>query len=89
MPTDSTEVADSVEQSFQILESRVHELRPNEDLAPLQKAYRFASERHRGQARARLTGNEEPGGQGGEFQDDGQGQKFGNLVPKFGADGTV
>jgi guanosine-3',5'-bis(diphosphate) 3'-pyrophosphohydrolase len=52
MPADSTEVADSVEQSFQDLENRLRELRPTEDLAPLEKAYRFAASRHRGQKRA-------------------------------------
>ncbi len=45
-------VAGPVEQVFQELESRVRELRPNEDLAPLEKAYRFAAERHDGQKRA-------------------------------------
>jgi guanosine-3',5'-bis(diphosphate) 3'-pyrophosphohydrolase len=41
-----------VEQLFQELETRVRELRPNEDLAPLEKAYKFAAERHEGQKRA-------------------------------------
>ena len=31
---------------------RLRELRPNEDLAPLEKAFRFAAERHKGQKRA-------------------------------------
>jgi GTP pyrophosphokinase len=30
----------------------VHELRPNEDLAPLEKAFRFAAERHKNQKRS-------------------------------------
>src|SRR5713226_5315864 len=60
MPSDSTEVAvsveappsDPVEHLYHELESRLGELRPNEDLAPLQKAFRFAAERHKGQKRA-------------------------------------
>src|SRR5579872_3410252 len=44
--------ATSVEQLFQELQARVRELRPNEDLAPLEKAYKFAAERHEGQKRA-------------------------------------
>jgi GTP diphosphokinase / guanosine-3',5'-bis(diphosphate) 3'-diphosphatase len=57
MPSDSTEVvstpvpADPVEQIFTELEARIRDFRPNEDLAPLEKAYRFAAERHRGQKR--------------------------------------
>ena len=45
-------VASPVERLFTELEARVRELRPNEDLAPLEKAYRFAAERHEGQKRA-------------------------------------
>jgi guanosine-3',5'-bis(diphosphate) 3'-pyrophosphohydrolase len=54
MPADSTEtvVADPVEPLFDELKSRLHELRPSEDLAPLEKAFRFAAERHQGQKRA-------------------------------------
>jgi len=58
MPSDSTEVAptavsaDPVAQIFTELESRIREFRPNEDLAPLEKAYRFAAARHEGQKRA-------------------------------------
>src|SRR6266852_6269017 len=60
MPSDSTEVAvsveappsDPVEHLYHELESRLGELRPNEDLAPLEKAFRFAAERHKGQERA-------------------------------------
>jgi len=55
MPPDSTEVAvaaDPVEPLFADLKTRLHELRPAEDLAPLDKAFRFAAERHKGQKRA-------------------------------------
>src|SRR5260370_4315908 len=45
-------VAEPVEQLFHELEAVVREFRPNEDLAPLQKAFRFAAERHEGQKRA-------------------------------------
>ena len=45
-------VVGPVEQLFHDLENRVRELRPNEDLAPLERAYRFAAERHEGQKRA-------------------------------------
>jgi GTP diphosphokinase / guanosine-3',5'-bis(diphosphate) 3'-diphosphatase len=58
MPSEPTELvateappADQVEQLYHQLASRVHELRPAEDLAPLEKAYRFAAERHQGQKR--------------------------------------
>jgi guanosine-3',5'-bis(diphosphate) 3'-pyrophosphohydrolase len=56
MPSDSTEVvvpiaADPVEPLFRDLESRLRQLRPNEDFAPLERAYRFAAARHRGQKR--------------------------------------
>jgi guanosine-3',5'-bis(diphosphate) 3'-pyrophosphohydrolase len=58
MPSEPTELvateappADQVEQLYHQLEARVHELRPAEDLAPLEKAYRFAAERHHGQTR--------------------------------------
>ena len=44
--------ADPVAQIFTELEARLRELRPNEDLAPLEKAYRFAAARHQGQKRA-------------------------------------
>jgi guanosine-3',5'-bis(diphosphate) 3'-pyrophosphohydrolase len=60
MSSDSTEVAvstaappsDPVEQLYRDLEARMRELRPNEDLAPLERAFRFAAERHQGQKRA-------------------------------------
>jgi guanosine-3',5'-bis(diphosphate) 3'-pyrophosphohydrolase len=44
--------ADPVEPMYLELEARVRELRPNEDLAPLRRAYQFAAERHRNQRRA-------------------------------------
>ncbi len=40
-----------VETLYQDLQTLIHGLRPNEDLAPLDRAYRFASERHREQKR--------------------------------------
>ena len=56
MPSDSTELAvpaeAPVEQLYNELQARLRELRPNENLAPLEKAFRFAAERHKGQQRA-------------------------------------
>jgi guanosine-3',5'-bis(diphosphate) 3'-pyrophosphohydrolase len=43
---------DPVETTYRDLEARIRELRPNEDLAPLQKAFRFAAERHKNQKRS-------------------------------------
>ncbi|MEO8097204.1 MAG: bifunctional (p)ppGpp synthetase/guanosine-3',5'-bis(diphosphate) 3'-pyrophosphohydrolase [Acidobacteriota bacterium] len=43
---------DPVESLYQQLASRVHELRPSEDLEPLERAYRFAAKQHLGQKRA-------------------------------------
>src|SRR6202166_5194830 len=43
---------DPVETTYRELEARVRELRPNEDLARLEKAFRFAAERHRNQKRS-------------------------------------
>src|ERR1700728_1556704 len=40
-----------VETLYQDLQTLIHRLRPNEDLTPLDRAYRFASERHREQKR--------------------------------------
>ena len=40
-----------VRQLFSELETRLRELRPQEDLAPLERAYRFAASRHEGQKR--------------------------------------
>jgi GTP pyrophosphokinase len=41
----------SVEDLFKGLEQRVRELRPKEDLSPLERAFRFATEHHREQKR--------------------------------------
>jgi GTP pyrophosphokinase len=43
---------DLVELAYRELEARVHELRPNEDLAALEKAFRFAAVRHQNQKRS-------------------------------------
>jgi len=43
---------DPVETLYNELRNRILELRPNEDLAPLDRAYRFAKERHGNQKRA-------------------------------------
>ena len=40
-----------VEELYHTLEEKVRALRPREDLAPLQRAYRFSAEQHRGQKR--------------------------------------
>jgi GTP pyrophosphokinase len=45
-------VPDPVETAYRELESRVREFRPTEDLAPLEKAFRFAADRHKGQTRS-------------------------------------
>src|SRR5579883_463928 len=42
---------DPVETAYQELRHRVHELRPNEDLTPLDRAFRFAQDRHGPQKR--------------------------------------
>ena len=42
---------DEVARLYRELETRVHELRPNEDLAALRKAFEFAAARHQGQKR--------------------------------------
>src|SRR5215471_6656059 len=44
-------IADPVEKLYSELAARIRELRPNEDLTPIEKAYRFAAERHRDQKR--------------------------------------
>ncbi len=41
----------SVDELYQSLEDKVRAMRPNEDVAPLQQAYRFASEKHKTQKR--------------------------------------
>src|SRR6202451_1292789 len=43
---------DPVETTYRDLEARVHEFRPTEDLAPLEKVFRFAADRHKGQTRS-------------------------------------
>jgi GTP pyrophosphokinase len=40
-----------VDQLYSELESKVHSLRPNEDVTPLREAYSFALEHHKGQVR--------------------------------------
>src|SRR5712691_4929503 len=45
------EASVAVERLFTELESKVREYRPKDDLAPLQKAYRFASDHHSRQLR--------------------------------------
>src|SRR4051812_2690800 len=49
----STSISDlpRVEELYQSLESKVRALRPKEDLAPLEQAYRFAAEHHKTQKR--------------------------------------
>ena len=42
---------DPVETLYSELRSRIRELRPNEDLGPIEKAFRFAADRHRNQTR--------------------------------------
>jgi GTP diphosphokinase / guanosine-3',5'-bis(diphosphate) 3'-diphosphatase len=43
---------DPVGQLYTELAARVHELRPGDDLGTLERAYRFAADRHKGQKRA-------------------------------------
>ncbi len=51
-PTDAVATATaSVEELYASLEAKVHHLRPNEDLKPLERAFRFAAERHQTQKR--------------------------------------
>src|SRR5258708_28589878 len=45
------EIEVGVEQLFAELEAKVREYRPKDDLAPLEKAYRFASDHHHRQKR--------------------------------------
>jgi len=42
---------DPVETLYSELRSHIRELRPNEDLGPIEKAFRFAADRHRNQTR--------------------------------------
>jgi GTP pyrophosphokinase len=51
VPETTSISADPVEQLYRELEGKVREYRPNDDLAPLEKAYRFASKCHEGQTR--------------------------------------
>jgi len=55
MPQESSDPAladDPVETIYRELEAHLHELRPTEDPAPLERAYRFAAAQHLGQKRA-------------------------------------
>ena len=40
--------AATVEELYSNLINHIHDSRPDEDLAPLEKAYRFAADRHKG-----------------------------------------
>jgi GTP pyrophosphokinase len=51
LPVPETPAPDPVETLYQELKSRILALRPNEDLEPLDRAYRFARERHGNQKR--------------------------------------
>ncbi|HYL37145.1 MAG TPA: bifunctional (p)ppGpp synthetase/guanosine-3',5'-bis(diphosphate) 3'-pyrophosphohydrolase [Bryobacteraceae bacterium] len=51
MSTDVVPAAGVAEQLYSQLEQKVRALRPNEDLAPLEKAYRLALEAHKDQTR--------------------------------------
>src|ERR1051325_4386893 len=56
MPSNSAEVVEApsainVDQLYRELEARLRELRPTEDFTALEKAYRFAAERHKDQKR--------------------------------------
>jgi guanosine-3',5'-bis(diphosphate) 3'-pyrophosphohydrolase len=51
VPSGAEVTSGEVDRLYSDLEARVRELRPNEDLAPLRKAFEFAAERHRGQKR--------------------------------------
>ncbi len=51
-PLVPTPAPDPVESTYRDLEARLRELRPSEDPAPLEKAYRFAAAQHLGQMRA-------------------------------------
>src|SRR5450631_542617 len=43
---------ESVDELFSDLITYIHDLRPDEDLAPLEKAYQFAADRHKDQKRS-------------------------------------
>jgi GTP pyrophosphokinase len=51
LPETSSVSTDPVEQLYRELEAKVQEYRPKDDLAVLEKAYRFASKCHEGQSR--------------------------------------
>ena len=51
VPETSSVSTDPVEQLYRELEAKVQEYRPKDDLSGLEKAYRFASKMHEGQAR--------------------------------------
>jgi GTP pyrophosphokinase len=51
LPETSSVSTDPVEQLYRELEAKVQEYRPKDDLAVLEKAYRFASKCHEGQTR--------------------------------------
>ena len=50
-PTEVAAVTGQTEQLYSELAQKVHALRPNEDLGPLEKAYRMAAAAHKGQLR--------------------------------------
>ncbi len=51
MSLDVEPVSSSTDHLFADLKARVHELRPKDDLAPMERAYEFASKYHRAQTR--------------------------------------
>src|SRR5689334_965960 len=51
LPAQASSDQDPVAKLYAELQARVQALRPNEDLAPLDQAYRFARERHGAQLR--------------------------------------
>src|SRR5437868_6950508 len=51
-PVSPAAVPLSVDELYSKLKARIHESRPGEDLAPLEKAYRFAADRHKDQKRS-------------------------------------
>jgi guanosine-3',5'-bis(diphosphate) 3'-pyrophosphohydrolase len=52
LPSPAVLAPDPVETTYRELVTRVRELRPNDDLAPLEKAFQFAAERHKNQKRS-------------------------------------
>ncbi len=51
-PVPESPPVDSVDSIYRDLIQHIHEVRPNEDLGPLEKAYRFAAARHKDQKRS-------------------------------------